>query len=252
MTQAARRRNDAAVGQGNLFEGIETEASGSVEMDRPLDAEELPRDQLLAAEKEALGLYVSSHPLHDCRNQLARAVSCDCQSVGDRRDGETVTVGGLIADTKTITTRSTGQNMMFARLEDLAGSVEIVIVPAVYEREREILVKDRIVLISGRVDQKGEGETKVVAQSITPLEVDPEAEEDRLLLDFQHKPLHAADLSNLKRLIVDHEGDAPVVATLRQHGETVKYRFGDEFRVNPRDPGLVAELKTLFGEKVLA
>ncbi len=251
MTQAARLRNDAAIGQGNLFDGIETEASGSVEMDRPLDGEELPQDELLAAEKEALGLYVSSHPLHDCRNQLARAITCDLQAVSDRRDGEPITVGGLIAETKAITTRN-GQNMMFARLEDLAGSVEIVVVPAVYDKEREILKNDQIVLVSGRVDQKGEGETKVVAQSIKLLHVDPDAEEDRLLLNFEHRALEANDLSNLKRLIVDHEGSAPVVAKLRQNGETVRYRFGDDFRVNPRDPGLVAELKTLFGERVLA
>jgi DNA polymerase-3 subunit alpha len=251
MGQAARRRSDAAIGQGSLFEGAESEATGTVEMDRPLTAEEMPRDELLAAEKEALGLYVSSHPLHACRNQLARAVTCDCQSLADRNDGESVTIGGLIADTKAITTRR-GDNMMFARVEDLAGAVEVVVVPAVYEENREILVKDTIVLITGRVDHKGEGETKVVAQSIETFAVDPDAEEDRLLLRLDQVELGPDDLGQLKRLIADHEGSAPVVAQVRSNGETVRYRFGDDFRVDPRDPGLVAELKTHFGEHVLA
>ena len=253
MGDAAKRRNDAAMGAMSLFEEAGEEAAGSVGVDPVLNGVELPRDELLAAEKEALGLYVSSHPLHDCRNQLARAVTCNLLSVSGRRDGEPVTVGGLIADTKRITTRSSGQEMMFARLEDLTGSVEIVVVPAVYEQEKEVLQKDAIVLISGRVDLKGEGETKVVAQSVRTLEVDPAAEEDRLLLDFGRQALRDVDLSNLKRLINDHGGDAPVVfVTVGHDGNPIRFRFGDEYRVDPRDPGLVAELKTLFGERVIA
>ncbi|MEQ9093815.1 MAG: DNA polymerase III subunit alpha, partial [Miltoncostaeaceae bacterium] len=75
MGQAARRRNDQASGQESLFGMLEA-TTAPAELDSPVDPREMPKDELLAAEKEALGLYVSSHPLHDCRRQLARAVTC--------------------------------------------------------------------------------------------------------------------------------------------------------------------------------
>ena len=101
-----------------------------VELDPPIPTREMPQDELLAAEKEALGLYVSSHPLQDCRRQLARATTCGMAGLADRADGEPVTVGGMIGAVKDITTRR-GEPMMFVRLDDLEGSVEVVVVPAV-------------------------------------------------------------------------------------------------------------------------
>jgi DNA polymerase III alpha subunit len=88
-----------------------------------LPSDELPRDELLLGEKEALGLYVSSHPLRDCRRQLARAVTCAVGDLGERYDNETVTVGGIVGAAKPITTRR-GEQMMFLRLDDLTGSLE--------------------------------------------------------------------------------------------------------------------------------
>ena len=248
MSQAARLRADAAIGQGSLFDGVqEEEAVGTVEMDRPLNGEELPRDELLAAEKEALGLYVSSHPLHACRNQLRRAASGDCLSVEEKNDGAGVTIGGLIADIKNITTRQGGHEMAFMRLEDLTGSVEVVVVPRVFGECRDVLVKDTIVLIKGRVDQKGEGETKIVADQITPFTVDPAAEENRLLLRFDAGSLREDDLRYLQRVIADHTGDAPV----RLEVGATEYAFGENYRVDPHSADLVAELTTRFGSGVI-
>ena len=109
VAAAARRRNDIAAGQESLFGAVMGngggDAPGMVELDPPIGLREMPRDELLAAEKEALGLYVSSHPLQDCRQQLPRAVSCGLASLADRADNETVTVGGIIGALKNISTR---------------------------------------------------------------------------------------------------------------------------------------------------
>jgi DNA polymerase-3 subunit alpha len=211
----------------------------------------MPRDELLAAEKEALGLYVSSHPLQDCRQQLARAVSCGLAALVDRADNETVTVGGIIGAVKNITTRR-GEPMMFIRLDDLQGAVEVVVVPAVMTECREHLVADRMVLITGRVDQKGEGETKLVAQIVKPFTPEEGAEEERLVVRVPVARLAATELGEFRRLLVDHAGSAPVVVDVETGSGRRRLYLGEEFRVNPRANGLVAELKTLFGERCLA
>jgi DNA polymerase-3 subunit alpha len=250
MGQAARRRVDLATGQESLF-GLMGDAEAAVELDPPLSPHEMPRDELLAAEKEALGLYVSSHPLTDCRKQLARAVTCGIAAVVDRADGEAVTVGGIVGAIKPITTRR-GEAMMFARLDDLEGQVEVVIVPAVLAEARELLVPDAMVLISGRVDQKGEGETKLVAQTIRAFTPEEGGEEERLLLRVDIERLRTTPLEELRRLLADHRGEAPVVLDVSTAGGRRRLRLGEEFRVDPRANGLVAELKTLFGERCLA
>jgi DNA polymerase-3 subunit alpha len=211
----------------------------------------MPRDALLAAEKEALGLYVSSHPLHDCRGQLQRLTTCQLAALADRADGEAVTVGGIIGVLKAITTRR-GEPMMFVRLDDLEGSVEVVVVPAVLAEARDLLVADAMILIAGRVDQKGEGETKLVAQTIRAFTPEEGAEEERLLVRIDAARLAVTPLDDLRRLLVDHAGPAPVVLDVLTAGRRRRLRLGEEFRVNPRDNGLVAELKTLFGERCLA
>jgi DNA polymerase-3 subunit alpha len=222
-----------------------------VELDPPIGLAEMPRDELLAAEKEALGLYVSSHPLQDCRQQLARAVSCGLAALADRADNETVTVGGIIGAVKNITTRR-GEPMMFIRLDDLQGAVEVVVVPAVMAECREHLVADGMVLITGRVDQKGEGETKLVAQIVKPFTPEEGAEEERLVVRIPMARLAATELGEFRRLLVDHAGSAPVVVDVETGAGRRRLRLGEEFRVDPRANSLVAELKTLFGERCLA
>jgi DNA polymerase III subunit alpha len=249
MSLASRRRLDAAAGQESLF-GMLDAAAAAIELDPPITAAEMPHDELLACEKEALGLYVSSHPLKDCRAQLARAVSCRLSGVADRADGETVTVGGLIGTIKNVTTRR-GEAMMFARLDDLEGAVEVVVVPAVLTEARELLQLDALVLVTGRVDQKGEGETKIVAQAVRPFQPTAGGEEERLVLRVESSRLEP-HLADLRRLIVDHRGPAPVVLEMECHDGRRRVRLGEEYRVDPRDSSLVASLKTLFGERCLS
>jgi len=251
MGQAARRRLDLAAGQESLFGAPGGGDPMVVELDPPISATEMSRDELLGAEKEALGLYVSSHPLNDCRRQLARVVTCGVGELVDRADGEAVTVGGLVGVVKNITTRR-GEPMMFVRLDDLEGSVEVVVVPAVLAEARELLLADAMVVIAGRVDQKGEGETKLVAQSVRAFVPEDGGEEERLRVRVPLARLSATPLGELRRLLADHSGDVPVVVEVETGAGPRRYRLGEQFRVDPRDNGLVAELKTLFGERCLA
>jgi DNA polymerase III subunit alpha len=252
VAQATRRRNDLAAGHESLFGATGGgEAASAVELDPPIPAREMAKDELLAAEKEALGLYVSSHPLQDCRRQLARAVTCGLASLADRADGEFVTIGGMLGALKGITTRK-GEPMMFARVDDLEGSVEVVVVPAVLAEARELLRPDAMVLITGRVDQKGEGETKLVAQSVTAFTPEEDGEDERLVVRVDAARLATTELTELRRLLTDHRGEAAVVMDVQTPDGRRRLHLGSEYRVDPRASSLVAELKTLFGERCLA
>ena len=109
-----------------------------------------------------------------------------------------------------------------------------------------------MVLITGRVDQKGEGETKLVAQVVKPFVPEEGAEEERLVVRVPMARLAATELGEFRRLLVDHAGSAPVVVDVETGAGRRRLRLGEEFKVDPRANGLVAELKTLFGERCLA
>ena len=158
---------------------------------------------------------------------------------------------GIIGALKNITTRR-GEPMMFIRLDDLEGSVEVVVVPAVLTECREHLIADGMVLITGRVDQKGEGETKLVAQIVKPFTPEEGAEEERLVVRVPMARLAATELGEFRRLLADHAGSAPVVVDVETGSGRRRLHLGEEFKVDPRANGLVAELKTLFGERCLA
>ena len=249
MGQAAKRRSDEASGQESLFGLID--GAGLVEVDPPINSDELERDELLLGEKEALGVYVSGHPLKDCRRQLAKAVSCGIGALGERRDRETVTIGGIIGAVKVVTTR-TGDTMMFARLDDLEGSAEIIVQSGLYTECRELLREDGLVLITGQVDQKSEGETKLVARAIVPFVPDPDLEEDRLLVRIDATRFAASHMDELKRLLSDHSGSAPVIVEMRTTEGDVRLRFGEEYRVDSANSNLVASLMTMFGPNCVA
>ena len=137
-------------------------------------------------EKEALGLYVSEHPLSAIRDQLRRKCDCGLSELERRRDGEVVTVGGIVGQLKQLTTKK-GEPMVFMRLDDVTGGVEVVVFNSVYAAARHLLVADRVLVVKGRVDHK-EGETKLIALEIAEFEAAPERKQVRLKLDARKAP----------------------------------------------------------------
>src|SRR5205807_10126246 len=119
------------------------------------------------------GLAASSHPLKEVRAALRQKVDCSSAELGGKRDGEWVTVGGMIAECKRIRTKKGGP-MMFATLDDLEGQVEILVFNSAYASNAEKLDTDAVVVVRGRVDHKDQGETKLVVQDVELFEPTPE------------------------------------------------------------------------------
>src|SRR5437764_9988379 len=176
LAHGSRTHGDRLMGQASLFGGDEKLEHP------PIGSDEYDKNELLQLEKEALGLYVSEHPLHAIRDQLRRKTDTPLADVERRRDGEVVTVGGMVGAIKQLTTKK-GEPMVFLRLDDTTGGAEVVVFNSVYAAARELCVADRILVVKGRVDHKQEGETKLIAMDVSSFDAIPEKREVRLRVD---------------------------------------------------------------------
>jgi DNA polymerase-3 subunit alpha len=224
----------------------------------PIPSEEFDQSEMLAAEKEAIGLFVSEHPLKPLRDALRKRVDCSVSALADRRDKDLVTVGGIITETRRIRTRA-GDHMMFATLDDLAGSVELLVFAKSMAEHEPVLVADAIVLVKGRVDHKEAGSTTLVVQSVQRFAPSREeiesartqADAAARAAETQSRTVHlrvkAEQLSNgkldgLKQALEEYPGAAEVVIDIEGRDGTRRFRLGEAYRVT-HTPTLLAELE---------
>jgi DNA polymerase-3 subunit alpha len=230
-------------GQGSIFDLVETTAAERPKHHAPIPLEEYEKSELLRLEKETLGLWISEHPLAEVASQLKR--KCD-RALGDLercRDGEIVTVGGIVSSLKALTTKR-GDPMVFLRLDDLTGSAEAVVFNSVYAAARELCEADRVLVLKGRVDHK-EGETKLIAIEVTEFEAYVAPTEVHLKIDARKAP--AGALRELGHVVRDYPGEAKVVLALETSEGPKTLEFGPDYRVAPV-ADFYAEVKALLGE----
>jgi DNA polymerase-3 subunit alpha len=244
-----RMQADRLAGQGSIFDLGGEEASAIPSQQHPPVPEvEMDKNELLRMEKETLGVYVSEHPLQAIREQLRRKTDCGLAEAERRRDGEIVTIGGIVGAIKQLTTKK-GEPMVFMRLDDLAGSVEVVVFNSVYGASRDLLELDNVLVVKGRVDHKQEGETKLIAMEVSPFEATPERREVVLRVDATKAP--AGLVRSLATVVKEFPGEIPVVVAIStSQGETT-LALGPEYRVKP-EPDFFAEVKSLLGEAAVA
>jgi len=236
-----KHQSDRLLGQGSIFD-LGEPSDAQARRHPPISSEEYDKSDLLHMEKESLGLYVSEHPLTAIREQLRRKTDCPLSEVERRRDGEVVTVGGLVASLKQLTTKK-GEPMVFATLEDVTGSIEIVAFNSTYQQVRDLLVQDRVLIVRGRVDHKQQGETKLVALEVTGFEAVPERREVRLKVDARIAP--AGLIKELADIVERYPGEAPVYVEAVTSVGPKLLELGK--KVQPI-ADFYAEAKTLLGE----
>jgi DNA polymerase-3 subunit alpha len=244
-----RMQADRLAGQGSIFDlGGEEESAAPAQQHPPVPLVETEKNELLRMEKETLGVYVSEHPLQAIREQLRRKTDCGLAEAERRRDGEVVSVGGIVGAIKQLTTKK-GEPMVFMRLDDLAGSVEVVVFNSVYGASRDLLELDNVLVVKGRVDHKQEGETKLIAMEVTPFEATPERREVVLRVDATKAP--AGLVRSLATVVKEFPGETPVVVAISTSRGETKLTLGPDYRVKP-EPDFFAEVKSLLGEAAVA
>jgi DNA polymerase-3 subunit alpha len=235
---------DRLLGQGSFFDGEFGDGEIATAKHHPvIAAAEYDKQELLRLEKESLGLYVSEHPLSGVREQLRRKTDAALSDLERRRDGETVTIGGIVSDMKQVTTKR-GEPMVFLTLDDPTGSAEVVVFNSTYAAARELCVTDRILVVKGRVDHKQQGETKLIALEVTAFEGVPERRDVRFRIDATQA--RAGIVGDLKLLLKEFPGECPVYIDLKTSMGPMTL-FVPSYSVQPV-PDLFAEAKALLGE----
>jgi len=243
LAWGGKQQADRLAGQGSIFDLGDAPAADAPKHHPQLSSEEFEKNELLRLEKETLGLYVSEHPLSAIRDQLRRKADMPLAELERRRDGEVITVAGIVGALKQLTTKK-GEPMVFMRLDDVTGGAEVVVFNSVYANARELLLDDAILVVKGRIDHK-EGETKLIALEVTPFEATPERKEVRLRVDARRA--RAGLIRELAGLVKDFPGEAPVFVALETSQGPRTLAFGPEYRVQPV-PDFFAEAKALLGE----
>ncbi len=262
-----KAQQDALVGQGSIFDlappppasGEAAPGAGLLKLSHPpIPSEEFDQPQLLAVEKEAIGLFISAHPLKPMREALRARADCPLAALANRRDKDWVTVGGIITEAKRIRTRN-GDHMMFATLDDLEGTVEILVFGKALAEHEAALAVDQVVLVRGRVDHKEAGKTCVVVQSVDTFEpteqeierADSNARASSVAQAAAAQPVHlqvhaahlpASAIEDVKDIIETNRGPAEVVLEMVTSAGTRLLRLGEAYRVQ-HTPGVRAELE---------
>ncbi len=265
-----KAQQDALIGQGSIFDlepapdgGASSAAAAfAAPSHAPIPTEEFGRAELLAAEKESIGLFISAHPLRDVGPAMRAKSDGPLAELSSRRDGDWVTVGGMITQAKRIKTKK-GDWMMFATLYDLETSVEVIVFGKALAASEDALNTDSIVIIRGKVDHKDREKTCLIAQQVerfepTQAEVDaaqaqatkPVLRASALRLRLDATALAASALGELKDLLAGFPGECDVVVELATSRGHRRLRLGPSFRV-ARSASLHAELDHLFGSALV-
>ncbi len=218
LDNKARERKNAWEGQMSLFDLVSEEEKKEYQVSFP-DVGEYSKEELLAFEKDILGVYISGHPLDDYEGLWRKNITAtSADFIVDEeteeavvKDGMKVVIGGLVAGKVVKTTRS-NQLMAFITLEDLMGSVEVIVFPKNYEADRDILAEDSKIFIKGRVSLGDEPVGKLVCEQVIPFSKVPR----QLWLQFEDKEIYQAMEGEILGILKESEGPDSVVIYLKK------------------------------------
>ena len=248
LEEKAREKKSMFEGQLSLFDIAGEEDRNEFQITFP-DVGEYSKDELLAFEKEILGVYISGHPLDDYEDTWRRNITAtSAQFIVDEEtdaagvaDGSRAVIGGLVAG-KTVKTTRTNQLMAFITLEDLLGPVEVIVFPRDYEANRDLFTEDSKLFIRGRVSIGDDPVGKLVCEQVIPFDSIPK----ELWLQFPDMETYQSGEQRLLTSLRSSEGKDRVVIYLQK--ERAKKVLPANWNVQVT-PGLLEELGRGLGEK---
>lgn len=236
-------RREYDMGYMSLF-GSETDG---LSFDRfELPEIEFDKKTKLAFEKEMLGLYVSDHPLLGFERELDKRVDCSISELEECENGSIRTVGGVIAGYQTKFTKK-GDLMAIFSLEDLNGSIEVMVFPRAMAEHGHKLADDVVVTICGRIDTRDDA-PKLIPKDIDVIELTAGSQAPPLRVRVPARRLDPATVGNLKDIILQFPGKSEVFLHL---GDRKVMRLPDEYCVDATG-GLIGEIKALLGADCLS
>ena len=247
MDQVNQERKYSMTGQMSLFDLVDDEQKKEFEIPLP-KVGEYEKENKLAFEKEVLGVYLTGHPLEDYEEKWKKSISrttLDFQiddETGRSRvcDGAKEIVGGMITN-KTIKYTRNNKTMAFLTIEDLMGTVEVVVFPRDYERNQNYLNEDSKVFVKGRVSEEDDAPSKLICETIIPFE----QTKRELWIQYGDKLEYGEDEPHLFDMLGESEGNDTVVIYCKKERAIKRLSAG---RNVCAEPALIVKLKNYYGE----
>jgi len=248
MDHVTREKKNSMSGQMTLFDLVAEEEKDDFQIKLP-DVGEYSKEMMLSFEKEVLGVYVSGHPLEEYEERWKKGISATTadfqydEEMGHTkvRDGAREIIGGMIID-KTIKHTRNDQTMAFVTLEDLLGTVEVVIFPRDYEKNRNDLEIDSKVFIKGRVSEEDEKPSKLICEQVIPFS----RMKKELWIQYPDKADFLANEQLLYGYLADSEGNDEVVIYCQAERALKRLPQNRNIQI---EPGILSRLMNLYGEK---
>lgn len=238
----------AMTGQMTLFDLVDDEQKSEFEIKLP-DVGEYSKENLLAFEKEVLGIYISGHPLDEYEEKWRKSISATTadfqpdEETGKTKvhDGAREIIGGMITD-KTVKHTRTNQMMAFLTIEDLLGTVEVVVFPRDFEKNRALLEIDSKVFVKGRVAEEDERPSKLICEKMIPFE----QTKKELWIQFPSKADFQEGEQIMYGYLADSEGDDEVVVYCQAERAVKRLPRNRNISINSQ---ILGRLMNHYGEK---
>lgn len=247
LEQVNQERKYSMTGQMSLFDFVDEEQKKEFDIPLP-NVGEYEKETMLAFEKEVLGVYLTGHPLEDYEEKWRKSITkttLDFQiddETGRARvtDGAKETIGGMIT-AKTIKYTRTNQVMAFLTIEDLAGTVEVVVFPRDYERNQKYLNEDGKVFVRGRVSEEDDAPSKLICEKIIPFE----QTKKELWIQYADKAAYLEDEAHLFDMLKESEGEDTVVIYCKAERAVKRLPAGRNIQI---EPVILGRLANYYGE----
>ncbi|MDD5665349.1 MAG: DNA polymerase III subunit alpha [Candidatus Omnitrophota bacterium] len=246
LESASRTQKEKAKGQLSFFDSELSQGAFSQTLDIP-HIKEWPEPQLLSFEKDMLGFYVSGHPLARYAKALKRFVSSSISDLKQYKDEEEIKIVGLISKIKNTVTRAKQEKMAILKLEDLEGSVELLVFPRAYQKVSRYILPNTVVLVKGILNLK-EDTPKVLVNDLFLFD-----EIYRLItgMSINLSGLRENVFATLKEMLSSSRGSVPIYLNLDTPAKSrVQLVVGENFYVSPSER-LIEDIEGLLGEERL-
>lgn len=248
MDHVQRDKKNNMAGQMSLFDIVGEEEKDSFDVKLP-NVGEYSKEMMLGFEKEVLGVYVSGHPLQEYETTWRKRISAttadfalDEETNTVRiKDGETVVVGGMIAE-KTIKYTKNDKVMAFLTIEDLVGTVEVVVFPRDYEKNAALLTEDAKVFVRGRASVEEDKDGKIICEKIMAFDKPTK----KLWIQFPTMEAYKESEQKLFDTIAQSEGDDSVAIYIQNPKAMRELSRNHNVKA---DEALIHALQELFGEQ---
>lgn len=252
LDEALKKSKDDISGQMSLFDFADESEKESLEIPLP-DVPEFTKEELLGFEQEVLGVYVSGHPLDEYAKMWKKhttAMSTDFEvdeesGTAKAQDGSHVTIGGMITN-RTVKTTKTGKLMAFLTIEDLVGSVEVLIFPRDYDKYQKTLEHADKVFITGRVTANAASDGsmengKLIAESIQDF-----ADVPRILwIKFDNLSKYNEEKADLRKELLESVGHDRVIIYCQEEKQKDVWPMSDSICISSQ---MIEELRARYGE----